>query len=144
MSAFAACKFSSSILTLGFSLKSISEEKKEANDDMGVIFEAHQQIRDLLSELNDSVKGRCNICFEDFCLSEKQQDEAFTDRVDLIRIGECYHKFHLLCLWRFWFMPRHRDMDKFFLLCTDWQQGGAELMMMALRYFTMQTFDTGG
>jgi hypothetical protein len=63
----------------------------------------------MLSEVNDSVKGRCSICFDDFL--EEGKTDVFTDRVDLTRVDECYHKYHLICLWRFWFMPRHKEKD---------------------------------
>ena len=90
-----------------------ADEKKENNDDAGAIFEVHQLIRDLLSEYNDSVKGRCNVCFDNFVAEDDDADQSFTDRQDLARIGGCYHRFHLICLWRYWFMPRHKDKDKY-------------------------------
>ncbi len=45
---------------------------------------------------------------------DPDDDEAkFTDREDLVRIGTCYHRFHLICLHRDWFMPRAPEQDQF-------------------------------
>jgi len=92
-----------------FSLSEASKEKEENEDDTGYLYDSFEKIKDVISEFNDSVKGRCNICFGDFY--EEGRNEAFTDRVYLTRVDECFHKFHLLCLWRFWFMPRHKEKD---------------------------------
>ena len=40
-------------------------------------------------------------------------DEKFTERADLVRIDKCFHRFHTLCLWRDWFMPRKPDTDSY-------------------------------
>ncbi len=41
------------------------------------------------------------------------KEETFTSRTDLIRVDQCYHRFHLICLYRDWFMKRHNDKDEF-------------------------------
>lgn len=41
------------------------------------------------------------------------REQKFTDRVDLVRIDNCYHRFHLLCVFRDWFMKRHAEWDEF-------------------------------
>ena len=40
-------------------------------------------------------------------------EDKFSDRKDLVRIDHCYHRFHLLCLHRYWFMPRASEVDEF-------------------------------
>ena len=40
-------------------------------------------------------------------------EAKFTEREDLVRIDTCYHRFHLICLHRDWFMPRKAEKDQF-------------------------------
>lgn len=47
-------------------LKAISEERKENQDDTGIIYHAHEKIREILTEYNDTLRGRCAICLENF------------------------------------------------------------------------------
>ena len=92
----------------------LSEAKKENTDDQGYLYEMHEKIREILTQYNDTLGGRCAICLEPFCEDEsKLATERFTDRVDLVRVEECYHRFHLICLWREWFMQRVREKDEF-------------------------------
>lgn len=44
---------------------------------------------------------------------ENEDDEKFTERADLVRIDKCFHRFHLLCLHRYWFMPRKSEKDSY-------------------------------
>lgn len=37
----------------------------------------------------------------------------FSSRPDLVRVEECFHRFHLLCLYRDWFMARKEEKDVF-------------------------------
>ena len=39
--------------------------------------------------------------------------EKFTERVDLVKIDHCLHRFHLICVHRDWFMPRFKEKDQF-------------------------------
>ena len=48
--------------------------------------------------------------FEDV---EQDNEDKFSERQDLVRIDECYHRFHLICLHRDWFMPRTPATDDF-------------------------------
>lgn len=74
----------------------------------------HEKFREILSEYNDTLIGRCSVCLEKFCEDEsKLAEEKFTDRYDLVRVDECFHRFHLICLWRDWFMERNREKDEF-------------------------------
>jgi hypothetical protein len=82
-----------------------------------------------LTKYNDTTRGRCAVCLEKFSLKEPPEgetdtveldededvddDEKFTERIDLVRIDKCYHRFHLMCLHRDWFMPRVSEKDKF-------------------------------
>ena len=82
-----------------------SETKRANNDEEGFIYDFHEKCREILSDYNDTLIGRCAVCLEDFCEDEsKISIERFTDRHDLIRIDECFHRFHLLCVYRDWFM----------------------------------------
>ena len=42
-------------------------EKLANNDDEGFIYNLHEKAREILSEYNDTLKGRCSICLEKFC-----------------------------------------------------------------------------
>jgi hypothetical protein len=39
--------------------------------------------------------------------------QKFTDRYDLVRIDSCFHRFHLLCVARDWFLIRRIEKDQF-------------------------------
>jgi hypothetical protein len=82
--------------------------KPEADD--CVLYNLHESLKDVLSSYNDSVKGRCYICLDQLC---QQQDDSFLERRDLVRISVCFHRFHLICLHRDWFMKRHVEKDEF-------------------------------
>lgn len=102
----------------------LADERKETEDDSGYLYDLHERTRDILAEYNDTVRGRCAVCLENFCVDSLDEangtapqanveDEKFTDRVDLIRISDCYHKFHLVCVYRDWFMPRFSEKDEY-------------------------------
>jgi hypothetical protein len=70
-------------------------------------------MREILSKYNDTVQGRCAVCLENFSgltdeeeMSLEEPLQGFTDRADLVRIGHCFHRFHLICVYRDWFMER--------------------------------------
>ena len=44
---------------------------------------------------------------------EEDEDQKFTERADLVRIDKCFHRFHLLCLHRYWFMARKSEKDSY-------------------------------
>lgn len=84
----------------------------------------HEKVREIVSNYNDTVKGRCAVCLykfkvtnEDLGVDEDDENEEelekFTDRHDLVRIDHCFHRFHLICLHRDWFMPRAAEIDSF-------------------------------
>ena len=83
---------------------------EEAED--GVIFQLHEELRTILSDYNDSCKGRCSICLENF-VAPDEKDQLFTDRPDLCRIDRCFHRFHLICVYRDFFMERAPVIDEF-------------------------------
>ena len=71
-------------------------------------------ITELVSSYNDNLRGRCYICLEKFCETDEEANEAkFSERADFARIDNCYHRFHLLCLYRDWFMERVVEVDEF-------------------------------
>jgi len=39
-----------------------------------------------MSEFNDTVKGWCAVCMDNFCSEEEEEMNNFTDRDDLLRI----------------------------------------------------------
>jgi hypothetical protein len=51
-------------------LETLSRKKKENDDDSGFIYEAHDLIRDILTKYNDTIRGRCAICLENFVVEE--------------------------------------------------------------------------
>ena len=91
------------------------------NDSQGFLYDLHEKIREIITNYNDTVKGRCAVCLYKFKITEntevddenEEELEKFTDRDDLVRIDHCFHRFHLICLHRDWFMPRATEIDSF-------------------------------
>ena len=65
---------------------------------------------DLVTSYNDTCKGRCAICLEEYNEGGHDENEEFSSREDLMRIDECFHRFHVICVWRYCFMPRVSEM----------------------------------
>lgn len=42
-------------------------EKKESEDDTGLLYNLHEKLREILTGYNDTVLGRCAVCLEHFC-----------------------------------------------------------------------------
>ena len=49
-----------------FRLKQLSADKKDSEDDTGYLYDFHEKARDILSEYNDTIRGRCAVCLENF------------------------------------------------------------------------------
>jgi hypothetical protein len=80
----------------------------------GLLYNMYEECREILSMYNDTLRGRCSICLEPFAKSEEElADGKFTERDDLVRIDGCFHRFHLVCLYRDWFWDRHVETDEF-------------------------------
>lgn len=95
-------------------MKRISDERKENDDDNGIIYDTHEKCREILTEYNDTLRGRCAICLDSFHHDgDSGQDELFSSRPDLVRVEECFHRYHLVCLHRDWFMARKIEKDEF-------------------------------
>lgn len=47
-------------------MKVLTESRKEDNDDSGIIYDAYIKIREIVTLFNDTVRGRCAICLENF------------------------------------------------------------------------------
>ena len=47
-------------------LKQLSMDKKESEDDTGYLYDFHEKARDILSDYNDTIRGRCAVCLENF------------------------------------------------------------------------------
>lgn len=70
-----------------YRLQGLSDQKKENSDDTGYIYDLHDKFREILTEFNDTVDGRCAVCLEKFCEDQSRLSiEKFTDRVDLVRV----------------------------------------------------------
>jgi len=62
-------------------LKILSDKRKEFTDESGIINDAHEKIREILTQYNDTLRGRCAICLEDFKDLEHQNiGDKFSDR----------------------------------------------------------------
>ena len=94
-------------------LQLLSDIRRENSDYSGILYDAHEKIRDILTEYNDTLRGRCAICLEDFKDEDHKALEKFSDRQDLVRVDACFHKYHLKCLYRDWFMQRKIEKDEF-------------------------------
>ena len=85
----------------------------------GLLYNMYQDLRNCLSQYNDTCRGRCSVCLESFCVNEADMEtQIFTDRVDLVRVDPCFHRFHILCVYRDWFMQRATDVDEFGVLIS--------------------------
>ena len=78
-------------LITAYRILELVEEKKSNEDDEGFIYNLHDKAREILSEYNDTLKGRCAICLENFEDEEGgggggSATQTFTDRADLVRI----------------------------------------------------------
>ena len=74
----------------------------------------YMALQEIVSNYNDNLKGRCSICLEKFCETDEEAMEArFSERPDFARIDGCFHRFHLICVYRDWFMQRHVEVDEF-------------------------------
>lgn len=67
-------------------MKELAAERQENEDDSGLLFDLHEKMRELVTEYNDTVKGRCAVCLENLGVNE-DDTSGFTDRVDLVRIN---------------------------------------------------------
>ena len=47
-------------------IKELVNQRIENGDDMGIIYDMHEKFREILTEYNDTIRGRCAICLEDF------------------------------------------------------------------------------
>ena len=108
-----ACKKSNPAKYLTIRIDTIVEEKTSNEDEQGFIYDLHDKAREILSEYNDTLKGRCAVCLENFTDEHVCEGETFTDRADLVRIDQCFHRFHLICVYRDWYMPRAKEKDSF-------------------------------
>ena len=94
-------------------MQTLVADKRESDDDSGLLYNLFVALQEWLTRYNDTVKGRCAVCLEDFVQPGQDEDQAFTERIDLVRIDECFHRFHLICVYRDWFMKRVAEKDEF-------------------------------
>lgn len=81
-----------------------------------MVYDAHEKVREILTQYNDTLRGRCAICLENYVQEDHKDDDnhmRFSDRPDLCRVDECFHRYHLKCLYRDWFMTRIIEKDEF-------------------------------
>ena len=93
-------------------MKELASDRQDNEDESGYLFYLHDKMREVVTEYNDTIKGRCAVCLENLG-ANAEDTQGFTDRYDLIRINDCYHRFHLICVHRDWFMPRVCEKDDF-------------------------------
>lgn len=80
-------------------MAAIAEHANQDEEEEGILYNLHESLREIISNYNDTVRGRCSVCLESFCEDEALiETQTFTDRADLVRIDECFHRFHLVCL----------------------------------------------
>lgn len=94
-------------------MMALCQERRDNDDDNGFIYELTEKIREIITSYNDTVKGRCAVCLENFCQNGQDENQCFTERLDLIRVNLCLHRFHLLCVYRDWYMDRKDEKDNF-------------------------------
>ena len=51
-----------------------------------MLYDLHEKMREIVTEYNDTVKGRCAVCLEDL-VAHAEDTTGFTDRDDLVRIN---------------------------------------------------------
>ena len=89
-------------------------DDKDPSEIDGMFYMLYQDLRDAMTKYNDTLIGRCAVCLEPFCENEADlETQTFTDRVDLVRIDGCFHRFRILCVYRDWFMARATETDEF-------------------------------
>lgn len=65
----------------------IKEHVNSEVEEEGVLYNLHDSLREIISRYNDTVRGRCSVCLENFCEDEALlETQTFTDRDDLARI----------------------------------------------------------
>jgi len=67
-------------------MKELAAERQENEDDSGLLFDLHEKMREIVTEYNDTVKGRCAVCLENLGAHD-DDTSGFTDRYDLVRIN---------------------------------------------------------
>lgn len=88
-------------------MKEMAEMKKIEGDDEGIMFNIHDRLRELVTEQYERIEGRCEICLEELAV------EGSTDSSHLVSLDGCFHRFHLLCVHRHWFMERQAEEDSY-------------------------------
>ena len=94
-------------------MKVLVNARNEDEDESGILYDLHEKMREIITKYNDTVEGRCAVCLENFTKDGEDEGKSFTDRVDLVRINQCFHRFHLICVHRDWFMPRQNQKDNY-------------------------------
>ena len=78
---------------------------EEIEEDEQQVYNMYMALQEIVSNYNDNLRGRCSVCLERFCETDEEALEAkFSERSDFMRIDNCFHRFHLVCVYRDWFM----------------------------------------
>ena len=56
-------------------MKEIAAERQENEDESGLLFDLHDKMRVIVTEYNDTIKGRCAVCLEN--LGDGWEDEGY-------------------------------------------------------------------
>ncbi len=44
----------------------LSAQRQENDDDNGLVYDVHEKIREILTQYNDTLRGRCAVCLENY------------------------------------------------------------------------------
>ena len=45
-------------------MKEIAADRLQNEDDNGLLYDLHEKMREIVTEYNDTIKGRCAVCLE--------------------------------------------------------------------------------
>lgn len=68
------CQYDEIINKFNAEAKQLSLDRRESEDETGILYELHDNMREILSKYNDTVQGRCAVCLENFSgLTEEEE-----------------------------------------------------------------------
>ena len=85
----------------------MAKMKEQEEDEEGMLFDVHDRLRELVTQEYEKVEGRCEICLEELATDEGSNPSH------LVSLDGCFHRFHLLCIHRYWFMERQNEEDSY-------------------------------
>ena len=55
-------------------MDNLSNQKREDQDDEGFVYDLTLQMKEFVTQYNDTVTGRCPICLEAFCEGDQEEE----------------------------------------------------------------------